>query len=70
MVWKTSEGIFTLVHRPPFPGTPEHLIAYVTKVPAEGYSDIWEDAHHIVHPDGKITTDADIIFPPDPNIVA
>ena len=47
MVWQTSEGIFTLIRRSAFLATPEHLIASVTKVPAEGYPDIWEDAHHI-----------------------
>jgi hypothetical protein len=30
-----------------------------------GYPDLWEDAHLIVHSDGRVTTDADILFPPD-----
>jgi hypothetical protein len=65
MPWQTSDGIFTLIHRPAFLGTPGHVIAYVAKVPAEGYPDIWEDASHIVHSDGRVTTDASIMYPSD-----
>ena len=63
MLWQTGEGVFTLMHRPPMPGRPDHLIAYVTKVPAEGLPDYLEDAHHIVHPDGSTTTNAELMFP-------
>jgi hypothetical protein len=65
MLWQTGEGIFTLMHRPPLAGRPEHLIAYVTKVTAEGFPDIVEDAFHIVHPDGSVTTDPELMFPSD-----
>jgi hypothetical protein len=68
MVWQTSEGIFTLIHRPAFLGTLELLIAYVTKVPAEGYSDVWEDAYQIVHPDGRVMTDPSLMYPSDDEI--
>jgi len=54
---------FTLMHRPSMQGRPGHLIAYVTKVPAEGLPAYFEDAHQIVHPDGRVTTDAEIMFP-------
>jgi hypothetical protein len=37
----------------------------VTKVPAEGLPDIAEDAFHIVHPDGSVTSDAELMFPSD-----
>jgi hypothetical protein len=53
------------MHRPPITGRPDHLIAYVTKVTAEGFPDIVEDAFHIVHPDGSVTTDPEIMFPSD-----
>jgi hypothetical protein len=65
MLWQTEDGIFTLMHRPAIPGRPEHLIAYVTKVVAEGLPDIVEDAFHIVHPDGRVTTDPELMFPSD-----
>jgi hypothetical protein len=69
MIWQTSEGIFTLMHRPPIPGSPDHLIAYLTKVPLAGFPNFWDDAHHIMHPDGHVTTDADIMYPPDSEII-
>jgi hypothetical protein len=53
------------MHRPPFAGRPEHLIAYVTKVAAEALPNIAEDAFHIVHPDGSVTSDAELMFPSD-----
>jgi hypothetical protein len=65
MLWQTEGGIFTLMRRPPTPGRPDHLIAYVTKVPAEGLPDIVEDAFHIVHPDGSVTTNPELMFPSD-----
>ena len=69
MLWQTGEGIFTLMHRPPLAGRPEYLIAYVTKVAAEGLPDIAEDAFHIVHPDGSVTTDPELMFPSDSEIL-
>jgi hypothetical protein len=39
MVWQMPEGILTLIHRPPIPGRPDHLLAYVTKVWAEAFPD-------------------------------
>jgi hypothetical protein len=69
MLWQTGEGIFTLMHRPTMSGRPDHLIAYVTKVPAEGLPGIAEDAHHIVHANGSVTTDAEIMFPTDSEIL-
>ena len=63
MVWETDEGIFTLMHRPPISGQPEHLIAYITKVRVEDLPDIVEDAFHIVHPDGSVTDDPELMFP-------
>jgi hypothetical protein len=68
MVWDTGEGIFTLMHRPPLPGRPDHLIAYVTKVPAEGLAWITEDAFQIVHSDGN-ATDPELMFPTDSEII-
>jgi len=30
LIWQTGEGVFTLMHRPPLPGRPDHLIfAYI-----------------------------------------
>lgn len=69
MLWQTGEGIFTLMHRPPRPGRPDHLIAYVTKVPAEGLPDIAEDAFHIVHPNSSVTADPELMFPSDSEIL-
>jgi hypothetical protein len=69
MVWQTPDGIFTLMHRPPISGRPDHLLAYVTKVPAEAFPDYLEDAHHIIHPNGSVTTDADLMFPTDSEII-
>jgi hypothetical protein len=69
MVWQTEEGIFTLMHRPPLPGRPDHLIAYVTKVPTEGLVWITEDAFQIVHADGNVTTDPELMFPTDSEII-
>jgi hypothetical protein len=67
MLWQTGEGIFTLMHRPPMEGKPNHFIAYITKVPADGLSGDAEDSH-IVHPDATVTTDAGIMFPTDSEI--
>jgi hypothetical protein len=69
MLWQTGEGIFTLMHRPPMAERPDHLIAYVTKVPAEGLPEYAEDAFHIVHPDGSVTTDAELMFPSDSDVL-
>ena len=69
MIWQTGEGVFTLMHRPPLPGRPDHLIAYVTKVPAEGLAWITEDAFQIVHSDGNVTTDPELMFPTDSAII-
>jgi hypothetical protein len=65
MLWQTGEGIFTLMHRPPLLGRPDHITAYMTKVPAEGLPDIAEDAFHIVHRDSSVTTDPELMFPSD-----
>ena len=69
MVWQTGEGIFTLMHRPPLLGRPDHLIAYVTKVPAEDLPGITEDAFQIAHSDGNVTTDPELMFPTDSEII-
>jgi hypothetical protein len=37
MLWQTEGGIFTLMRRPPAPGWPDHLIAYVTKCLLNGF---------------------------------
>lgn len=71
MLWQSADGFFTVLHRPATLGMPDNLIAYVTKVPlpediAPGY---WEDAHHIVHADGSVTTDPEIMYRPDSEIV-
>ena len=50
-------------------GRPDHLIAYVTKVPAEGLPGFAEDAFHIVHHDASATTDAELMFPTDSEII-
>jgi hypothetical protein len=65
MLWQREDGVFTLMRRPPTPGRLDHLIAYITKVPAEGFPDIAEDAFHIVHPDGRVSMDPELLFPSD-----
>jgi hypothetical protein len=51
----TTEGIFTLLHRPATPGKPDHLLVYVTKVPEEGEDDaLVVNEHHVVLPDGTV----------------
>ena len=69
MIWQTGEGVFTLMHRPPLPGRPDHLIAYVTKVPDGGLAWITKDAFQIVHSDGNVTTDPELMCPTDSEII-
>jgi hypothetical protein len=50
MFFKTPNGIFTVVHRPATPRTPDHLLFYVTKAPSREACAIYET--HVVLPDG------------------
>lgn len=71
--FRTPQGIFSLLHRPPSVRCEDKLLAYVTRAPdpnvnhpiAGPYSTGWCD-HYIIHRvDGSVTEDPDILIPPE-----
>lgn len=69
MLWQTTDGVFTILHRSVPAGFKDRLIAYVTRVPLAGMPGFHEDAHHIVHPDGEVSDDPEIMWPSDSEII-
>lgn len=73
-IFQTKEGLFSLVRRPAVAGRPDRLVVYVTRAPdphvnhpiAGKYSNGWMDHHQVVHLDGSLTEDPDIMLPPEP----
>lgn len=61
-VFATREGLFTLLHRQAAPKCPDHLVIYMTKQPGE---DGTVNVCKIVHPDGSVTSDENILSPPE-----
>jgi hypothetical protein len=55
-------GYFTLVNRKPSKYAPDRLLIYITKYGKQG-PDAPMDTFVICHPDGRITTDPDILYP-------
>lgn len=74
-LFQTKEGLFSLVHRPARPECPDKLVVYVTRAPdpfinhpvAGKFSTGWMDHHQIIHLDGSLTEDPDIMLPPEPD---
>jgi hypothetical protein len=72
-IFQTKEGLFSLVHRPAMAGRPDRLVVYVTRAPdphvnhpiAGQFSNGWMDHHQIIHLDGSLTEDPDILLPPE-----
>lgn len=67
MVYRTKEGLFTVMHRPPNEGRPDHLIVYITKVEHPGLPELgvpagWMDSVQIFHSDGTITDNQDLLY--------
>jgi hypothetical protein len=73
VIFQTNEGLFSLVHREASPDCPDKLVVYVTRAPdplvthplAGKFSNGWLDHHQIIHPDGSLTEDPDILLPPE-----
>jgi hypothetical protein len=67
MVWRTSEGIFSLLCHPGVAGKRGHALAYVTKVPIDRgpCSGMLQDVYHVVYPDGTAVLDPDLMMPDD-----
>jgi|GEM_PF-2175099 len=71
-LFQTKDGLFTLVERKPSPGTPDHLAIYVMLIPdphintemGRMFSTGTIDYHQIVHPDGSVTIDPDMLLDP------
>lgn len=63
-LYATKEGLFTVLRMMPPPGAPDHLLIYVTKVQLHDgpFAGEWIDMWQIVHPDGSITDDFDVLM--------
>jgi hypothetical protein len=63
-VYRTKEGIFTLIHRRKARGQVDGLIVYITKMPATNgpCEGTWMDRWHIVQEDGSVSHDIDPFF--------
>lgn len=74
-IFQTKEGLFSLVHRPAVADRPDKLVVYVTRAPdphvnhpiAGKFSSGWMDHHQIIHLDGSLTEDPDIMLPSEPD---
>lgn len=67
MIFRTKEGLFSVARRPANKGRPDHLIVYITKVADSGIPELgvpagWIDSVQIVHPDGTVTSNQDLLF--------